>query len=154
MFQGQERARGRRCGRERVGAGLEVAGLAIPVHEPHDAGLEPKVGVRAAAIRRLPVPPGSLAGELHAREECSPGGFDGLGIVAPPAEHLVRKFAVLAEHQGSSVCRPRGRRLSILIVRAACRARTQRQRHLTSIIAPRNKDSFSDIVGTFACGSR
>ena len=35
---------GRRRDRERVDGGLEVAGLTIPEHEPHDAGLEAEIG--------------------------------------------------------------------------------------------------------------
>ena len=54
--------------RERVDVGLEVAGLPVPVDEPHDAGLQPQVG-GDAGDRPRPARAGERAGELHAGEE-------------------------------------------------------------------------------------
>ena len=83
--------------------GLEVPGLAVPEDEPHDAGLEAQVGGRAAVAGAAVATPSSFpANCMPAKKACQVGSTD-CGIVAPAAVHLVREFAVLAEHQRGSV---------------------------------------------------
>ena len=63
--------------RERVGVGLEVAGLAVPEDEPDDAGLQPQVGGRAGGRRGRRRAAGSLpANCIPAKNACQVGSTD------------------------------------------------------------------------------